>query len=107
MKRQLWIAVLASLLLASSVQARNFPLQGNNELCGGIGFAADLTHWAPGGFKWFNDYSRKLSELTWLNFQLNTTAGGTGGYDYYCWYDQKGRQHCDYLRRQSTVGGAA
>jgi hypothetical protein len=59
--------------------ARNFQLRGDNELCGGIGVAGDITDFTPGGFKWFNDYSRRLTDLTWLNFQLNVTIGGDRG----------------------------
>ncbi len=54
-----------------------------------MGFAAGITDWSPGGFKWFNDYSRELSQLVWLNFQLNVTAGGGGGWG--CAYDRFGR----------------
>jgi hypothetical protein len=93
------LALLTSLslmLLDGPAHARNFQLKGKNELCGGIGFAGDLTDWTPGGFKWFNDYSRQLSKLTWLNFQFNVVLGGGGGRD--CWVDNKGRWHCDYRR---------
>jgi hypothetical protein len=72
--------------------ARNFQLQGQNELCGGIGFAGDITDWTPGGFKWFNDYSRKLSERTWFNAQFNVVTGG-GGRD--CYRDNRGIWRCD------------
>jgi len=74
--------------------ARNFQLKGSNELSGGIGFAADLTDWTPAGFKWFNDYSRKLTELVWLNFQLNFVLGGDRGHGG-CYRDRWGYWHCD------------
>lgn len=96
--RRIHVAVLALAVgLLGSLPAgavRNFQLKGKNELCGGIGFAANITDWAPGGFKWFNDYSRKLSRRTWLNIQFNIVAGGRGSG--WC-YDRHGRPyHCGY-----------
>lgn len=76
-----------------TAEAKNFELRGNNELCGGIGFAANFNEWTPGGFKWFNDYSRMLTRMTWLNFQFNLTAGDRGGQN--CWRDNRGVVHCD------------
>jgi len=83
----------AGLTWPRTVEARNFELQGRNELCGGIGFAGDVTDWTPGGFKWFNDYSRKLSERTWFNVQFNVVTGGGGGTN--CHYDNHGVWRCD------------
>lgn len=87
--------LLASLACSQVADARNFQLKGKNELCGGIGFAGDFTDWTPGGFKWFNDYSRQMSNLTWLNFQFNVVLGGGNSY---CWWDNRGIQHCDTHR---------
>jgi len=79
-------------LLATTAEARNNRIAGNTELSGGIGFAADLARWTPGGFKWFNEFGYKLSRITWLNFQLNLVAGGGRGN---CYFDNKGRYRCD------------
>lgn len=96
MRRLFWIVLSVGLLWSLPAQAvRNFQLTGNNELCGGIGFAANITDWTPGGFKWFNDYSRKLSKLTWLNFQFNVVTGGRG--DRWCRDPRTGRIYaCGY-----------
>lgn len=69
--------------------------RGENALSGGFGLQSGLSTWAPGGFKWFNDYSRELSKLVWLNFQLNTVMGDIDGD---CWHDASGQLHCDYNR---------
>lgn len=104
------VAVLALLLPAGAEAARNFQLVGKNELSGGIGFVAGLTDWSPGGFKWFNDYSRELSRGggkspgVWFNVQLNLSTGGHG-YWGTC-YDKQGRPYaCD--GRYDRFGGTA
>jgi len=95
--------LLLVLLSSRDALARNFELRGKNELCGGIGFAGDFTDWTPGGFKWFNDYSRQLSKLTWLNFQFNVVLGG--GRRYNCHYDPRLKDNvCDY---RAHFGGYA
>ena len=96
------LVIVGALLATQSADARNFQLRGKNELCGGIGFAGSLNRWTPGGFKWFNDYSRQLSRKVWFNVQFNVVTGGGGGYD--CWWDRNGRQHCDYTH---NFGGYA
>ncbi len=68
--------------------AKNFPIVGKNELSGGIGFSGGLVNYSTSGFKWFNDYSRKLGKLVWLNFQFNVTAAGSSQH---CTYDKQGR----------------
>ena len=94
------------LLSASSPAgaARNFQLKGVNELGGGIGVSGGLSDWSPGGFKWFNDYSRALTQLVWLNVQLNVSTGGSN----YCWVD-KGVTRCDWNGpyRYDHFGGTA
>jgi len=72
-----FIATFCLLLLQAgpAAAARNFPLQGDNELSGGIGFAADLSDFTPGGFRWFNEYAVLIGGITWLDFQLNLTVG--------------------------------
>jgi hypothetical protein len=62
-----------------------------NEIAGGIGFAADLTAFTPGGFKWFNEYGHQLGGPTWINLQLNVTAGEGGR----CYWHQGGIWVCD------------
>ncbi len=91
MKRHLWLVVLIGLLSSPFAYAKNFPLRGQNELCGGIGVAGDMSARAPGGFKWFNDFSHQMNQLTWLNFQFNVTLGGRGRIK----YDRNGRPY-DY-----------
>ena len=96
------IAAVGLLLLSStSAEARNNRISGQHELSGGIGFAADLGDWTPGGFKWFNDYGYQLTRLTWLNFQLNVTTAG-GGRD--CFRRGNGDIVCDGRRH---FGGTA
>ena len=94
MKTQfLVVLVVAGLLLVSRAEARNFTLEGENAYSGGIGFQAGLSDWTPGGFKFFNDYSRELTDFVWLNFQLNGTLGNMDRKR--CWYEM-GIKHCDY-----------
>lgn len=71
----LLLLLLCTLAPATAV-ARNFQLRGDNDISGGIGVAGDVTDFTPGGFKWFNEYNRKLTELVWLNFQFNIISGG-------------------------------
>ena len=89
--RDVWVAVLLMLLVAPSVEARNFQLKGNNEVSGGFGFQAGFTDYTPGGFKWFNEFSHALGRITWLNVQLNVVLGGDhgwgGAYCGICGYD--------------------
>jgi len=89
------LVLLAGLLWGGSALARNFELRGRNELSGGIGFAASLTDWTPGGFKWFNDYSRELNRTVWLNFQFNVVLGGGGPYNRHNCYRVGDRWYCD------------
>lgn len=60
---------------------------GKNAVNGGFGFQTGLSRWAPGGFKWFNDYNRELSKMVWLNMGLNATVGNAGRDR--CWYDNR------------------
>jgi hypothetical protein len=106
-------ALCGLLLLAFPAEAaHNFQLKGQNELCGGIGFQTGLSNYTPGGFKWFNDYSREMSTLVWLNVQFNVTIGeGWGGgwgtcYDnrggpYNCWH---GNDHFGGNAVETAVG---
>ena len=64
---------------------------GENAVNGGFGFQLGLSDWAPGGFKWFNEYNRGLSEHVWLNAQINLSLGNR---DRNCWYDSGGNLHC-------------
>jgi hypothetical protein len=84
--------VLLGIGMTTVADARNFALQGHNELCGGIGFGAGLSDWTPGGFKWFNDYSHQISQLAWFNVQFNAVLGGDRDH---CWRDSRGALHCD------------
>lgn len=86
--------LLLSLGAASTAEAaRNFQLRGKNDLCGGIGFGAGLTDRTPGGFKWFNEYSREISRLVWLNVPFNVTVGDYGRrWGGWC-YDRFGRPY--------------
>ena len=91
MRRLIWFPILTLLLFGAEAQAaKNFELQGKNELSGGLGVSSDLGRYVPGGFKWFNDYGRRMSNLVWLNLQFNITAGGGE-----CWWDQNQNRHCD------------
>jgi hypothetical protein len=109
MRARAWIVVLAVatgvLLPGAASGAKNFQLRGDNELSGGVGFAASFNQWTVGGFKWFNDYSRRLTKLTWLNFQFNIATGDDyGGRN--CWYDHNGKLRCandDHYRWGGTA----
>jgi len=93
--------------------ARNFPLTGKNELSGGIGFVAGITSYSPGGFKWFNDYSRELTSArgkspgVWFNAQLNLS---TGGHSYWgpanCKWDPVAQRYYD-CKGHNSIGGTA
>ena len=96
MKATMLITVLLGLLSASPSRALDVTPKGDNAVSGGFGFQAGLSDWAPGGFKWFNDYFRRLNRLVWLNFQINATFGDLD--DRHCWYDNGGNKHCDYRR---------
>ncbi len=96
MKSSVLIIGLLVLLFALPLKAQTVALGADNAISGGFGFQAGLSNWTPGGFKWFNDYSRKLSQLVWLNFQANVTLGDTD--DRHCWHDDKHHRHCDYNR---------
>jgi len=78
-------------LLSATASGKNYAIQGENELSGGIGFAADLTQFAPGGFKWFNEYGLHFRGPVWLNLQFNIATGGGG---WRCGYDNRGRWTC-------------
>ena len=78
------LVVLSGIGLApSTADAARIP--GKNELAGGFGFQVGFSNWAPGGFKWFNDYSRRITDLVWFNVQFNIALGDT--HDDRCWYD--------------------
>ncbi len=64
-----------------------------NAVNGGIGFQVGIPNWSPGGFKWYNEYARKLGRLTWLDFQFNTTVGSMYGGD--CYRRPNGDLHCE------------
>jgi hypothetical protein len=89
----LLLPVLVWLVAPSDALAQN-PT-GDNAVNGGFGFQVGMSRWTPGGFKWFNSYNRRFTDLVWLNVQLNTTIGG-GARDDRCWYDRRrDRWHCD------------
>ncbi len=77
---------------------------GNNSVNGGFGLQLGLSDWAPGGFKWFNEYNRGISEHVWLNIQVNLSLGNSR---YRCWYDDRGRRHCDDRYYDYRWGGNA
>lgn len=84
--------VIALVLTAGSASAHvtsRYAHRGHNELSSGIGFAAGVSDYAPGGFEWFNEYGHWLRGPVWLNVQLNLTVGDDGychvhGRDYHC-----------------------
>lgn len=94
MKKYYLMIVVATALWALPMQAQARTAVGQNALSGGFGFQVGMTDWTPGGFKWFNDYSRELSKLVWLNFQVNVTLGDLD--DGHCWYDNRDHRRCDY-----------
>ncbi len=108
MKKLIALVIVVGCLWGTGAEAaKNFQLRGTNEISGGIGFAAGLTDWAPGGFKWFNDYSHALGKLVWLNVQLNVSVGSQSGWGW-C-YDSHGRPYrCDnYYGGWHHFGGNA
>jgi hypothetical protein len=67
---------------------------GENAINGGFGFQVGMTRWAPGGFKWFNEYNRGFTDMVWLNVGFNVTLGDMD--DDRCWYDnRRDRWYCD------------
>jgi hypothetical protein len=76
---------------------------GKNAVNGGFGLQVGMSYdWAPGGFKWFNEYNRELSEHVWLNTQINLTLGNSRSH---CWYDNQGNYHCDERYNDYRWGG--
>ena len=102
LRHTLGLVLLLGVLWPTESRARNFELRGKNEICGGIGFAGSMSEYTPGGFKWFNDSSRKLSQRTWFNAQFNVVLGGDGGR--HCYYDNRGVWRCD---NRHHMGGYA
>lgn len=102
--KTLFIAVFVALAVSSipstAAAVANFPITGNYELDTGIGFAADLTDFTPGGFKWFNDFGMRMTNDQWLNFQFNVTAGGHG--DSYCWWENNHEYRCNDVHFHGT-----
>ena len=84
--------ILLSLWLFWPTEAEAWTIVGKNAVSGGFGFQVGVANWTPGGFKWFNEYSRELSERVWLNVQLNTTVGDMD--TRHCWTDAVNRVHC-------------
>ena len=84
------IVVLLHTSLAASAVKTVDPM-GENSVNGGFGFQVGLSDWAPGGFKWFNEYNRGISDRVWLNAQINLSLGNQ---DRNCWYDSAGNLHC-------------
>lgn len=92
------IAALAAVIALSTAAPDAYSLeavdpQGENSVNGGFGFQAGLSNSAPGGFKWFNEYNRGISDLVWLNVQINLSLGDN--YTRNCWYDDHGNLHCN------------
>ena len=81
------VPLLVLMLHPASVQSARKVATGDNEVAGGFGFQVGIPNYSPGGFKWFNDYSRGLSERVWLNLQFNVTLGNV--HDEHCWYDER------------------
>jgi hypothetical protein len=87
------IAVCCTAATQSQAARRNtVSPEGKNSVNGGFGLQVGFTDWAPGGFKWFNEYNRKLSERVWLNAQFNLSIGNSRRH---CWYDNQGNYVCD------------
>ena len=88
-----YVTVIAFWILSLwPAEAEAWTIVGKNAVSGGFGFQVGVSRWTPGGFKWFNEYSRELSRRIWLNFQLNTTVGDVD--DRHCWTGADGRVHC-------------
>ena len=86
-------ALLVLTVAGRAESARAVAPTGDNSVNGGFGFQAGLSESAPGGFKWFNEYNRGLSDFVWLNVQVNLSLGGNDTRD--CWYDSQGNYHCN------------
>ena len=87
------VVSIVMLLYSSPVAsaAKTVDPEGENAVNGGFGLQLGLSNWAPGGFKWFNEYNRGLSDHVWLNVQVNVSLGDR---DRNCWYDSAGNLHC-------------
>ena len=79
-------------LIPAQTEARS-KIGGKNAIAGGFGFQVGLSQWTPGGFKWFNEYMRRLSDRVWLDVQFNLTTGDMD--ERHCWQDYRGHWHCD------------
>jgi hypothetical protein len=91
------LVVLAVVLASTSATAEiqksgpeNYP--GKNEISTQLGYQAGFAgrFGNPSGFKLFFDYGRLLTDLVWLNFQLNPIFGFAGYSSNVC-FDQMGR----------------
>lgn len=86
-------ALVALTLLFASAESqaqrikRRHRIRGDQELSTGVGFAADMGAFTPGGFKWFNEYGHHIKGPTWFNLQVNVTLGDSGGHCYFHRYD--------------------
>jgi hypothetical protein len=60
---------------AQSYVSRRGAIDGKNEISTQLGFQASMGATTPAGFKLFFDYSRKMTDMVWLNFKLNPTFG--------------------------------
>lgn len=89
-------ALLCSAMSATAYAERAVAPEGKNSVNGGFGFQVGLSDWAPGGFKWFNEYNRGLSDHVWLNVQVNLSLGDSDARN--CWYDNRGDLHCNGAR---------
>ncbi|HJZ87667.1 MAG TPA: outer membrane beta-barrel protein [Polyangia bacterium] len=89
MKTLVTVLTLAvALTLGPAVQAHNF--RGENELSGGLGGQVGM-HDSPGGGLFAAEYGYRLSQITWLNLELDMAFGG--GRD--CFVDRAGFVTCD------------
>ena len=77
--------LLVSTVAGHAAGAKAVEPTGDNAVNGGFGFQGGLSDAAPGGFKWFNEYNRGLSDLIWLNVQFNVSLGNN--YTRSCWYN--------------------
>src|SRR5215471_15860406 len=66
---------LALALWSAPAAARAHNFVGTNELSGAIGGQVGVNA-APGGGKLLNEYGYRMSNITWLNLQLNFAFGG-------------------------------
>jgi hypothetical protein len=89
--RTVAFAVLLLVSSTAAAQRGSLPFSGNNGVGVGLGyqygFGGQFAN--PSGFKLFFDYDHRITDIVWLDFQLNPVFGYAAAFEGVC-YDPKG-----------------